>query len=209
MTDTIEDLNHYYAGTVVGMPVGDGTFEPVNVLEFQGSSKNPSVVYSPPSHRHRTKTTEFVKKDWLLQFPYLGVFNVDDTVVYLQRQARRQWHKSYRSRLVSVHQLFDEELVELQRGFYNPDNPQLLKSVYHPEYFTFKDAYKLVDSYKHLAAAFSNEFYIGRKMWSDLPVLGFKNHFIGTVRDGVIHLKKPASHLSESLEEFAEVRVVK
>lgn len=209
MPDSIEDLNHYWGETVIGRVAPDGVVSPVNVVSFQGERDSPTIIYSEPEDRHNYITTPFVKKDWVLEFPRLGVFNVEDSVVYIQRLVRRQWRKSYRNRLVQIYNLFEEEYDELEHNRYESTTPAVLRSVYSPEYFSFTDAYTQVADGKRLACAFTNEFYVCRKRWSEKPVIGYNNHFIGTSNGESISLKNDVKYLSDELSNYCEVRVVK
>ena len=209
MLDSIEDLNHYYSETVIGRVAPDGVVNPVRVAQFQGDRDNPLIVYYEPSNRHKYLTDPFVKKEWVLEFPKLGVFNVEDSVVYLQRLVRRQWRKSYRSRLVTLHPLFEAEYDALDHVWYEATHPAVLRSVYNPEYFSFNDAYGLVADGKRLAGAFTDEFYVCRKTWSERVVIGYNEHFVGTTDGEIIYLKDNAKYLQEELSNYCEVRVVK
>lgn len=209
MVDVVTDLNHYYSSTIIGKKEG-GKIIPSYVLEFRGDNKTQEIIYIPKlPNVKKEKRVKFVPSEWILTFPKVGVFNVNDTVVYIERTIRRQWRKSFRGRLVNIYPLFEVEYDYIGRRNYDPESPDVLNNLYNPSYFSFKEAYDLVDSCEHLGAAFSDEFYLGRKIWSDEPVVGYKQHFVGTTDGKTVFLKKESECLKDSLEQFVPVEVRK
>ena len=139
------------------------------------------------------------KVKYKFQWPELGMVNVRDHVCFVKRIAQRQWKKGLRlSNLATT--VFDSTILEelsftserYRASSFNSEDIQLL---YSPKYTPYMQAIESVSSGSSVARAISSNFCISNRFGVMTPLLYYKKHAVGIVKDNSISIVPEVSHI--------------
>jgi len=142
------------------------------------------------------------KLDW----PTLGMVNIRDHVVLVERIAQRQWKKGLRMSSLRTCAFDTSILMHLyethRRGrpdyFYQSD----LIKLYTPEYTDFHEALEVVEAGEKIARAISPLFCVSNRWQVSKPLLYYKSNAIGVVTGTSVELAPEVSHIIPLLKRI-------
>lgn len=191
------DLNLYFGDTFVSIDE-DGVRKPVHLLEvfedgaFIGKIRKGVARWPRGTINVRFNTLNL---DW----PKMGLFNLGNTVIHMERRVRRQVSRSFRSNLVT-HKTVSPELESVLGTKVFPFSPPSLKKIFNPEYLTVEESLEEI-SRGRVARAVSPEIWIGRHIRHKDLVFGYKGWVVGRLDGDSFILDHECESLLPLIEE--------
>lgn len=142
-----------------------------------------------------------------LNWPTLGMTNVRDHVVLVQRVAQRQWKKGLRASSLSTH-VFDSDLLHMLEVYGKVENngsswkTSDIGKLYDVEYTDFHEALESVGGGDKVARAISPDFCVTNKYECNKPVLHYKTHAVGVVEGTTVKVSAEVSHVLPLLKRI-------
>lgn len=142
-----------------------------------------------------------------LNWPTLGMTNVRDHVVLVQRVAQKQWKKGLRASSLSTH-TFDSDILNMLEVYGKVCNngPSWKNSdigkLYDVKYTDFHEALESVNGGDKVARAISPDFCVSNKYECNKPVLYYKTHAVGVVEGTTVKVSAEVSHVLPLLKRI-------
>jgi len=203
-----EEVNHRFQGNVIGY-VKDDEVLPFRMMHASRNAFE-GELYNPKTGDYDMKVLEAPHDAFAWAFPELGYVNVDNLSVYLMRQPGRYYTRGFNARHVSSLNAFQPELRELNvtKRYDRSANGKVLYSLMNREYDDFHTALNSIEDSSYLARAFSREWCIGIKLFSNKPVIYYKGNMVGFYSEGHAKLVPTSAFLKESLSAHTPVLIV-
>ena len=200
---TVRDILATYADTYIQLQTRDDDgFYSAKLL---GAEDN-GLHFEKPNGDRIVVDINDSDVEYKLDWPTLGMVNIRDHVVLVERIAQRQWKKGLR--MSSLRSLaFDPYILRClkesgQRSragdFCNSD----LTKLYTPEYTDFHEALEVVEAGEKVARAISPLFCVSNKWQVSKPLLYYKSNAIGVVTGTSVELAPEVSHIIPLLKRI-------
>ena len=214
---TSDDWRMYYSGTTVGVPIGN------EILPFfiddiyprhpeeeddEGDVKLSGSMYSKSSSglaQWVPAECWWLDDDVVTEIPHCGFFNIEEYVVYLDRQAIKQWKRGISGSQLSSSSPVYMELRSLGIEPRSSTEAVVAYAFYNPSYPDAMTALLEVQSGLVLARAFSNDFCFHIRSGVSNVLLSYRDKVCGHVADGKLYLLSSLHYLEAELSEFIEV----
>lgn len=199
MPDSVADLRRKYADTWV-----QHGGRPVMVLDFRGTDNFPLAVAADPDMPDGTLSIPL--RDLNLKFPTLGCINLGQMAVHVVRAGARQW--KWGLALTNISHTYLAQQATYIAGIKDGtrDTPAFLSAVFNPQYPSFEEAYARVVGGDAAACAFTNRLWLGVDLYSDAPVVGYKQWIVGRAQpNGKVRLRQSAAPIKEMIQLYREV----
>lgn len=203
------DLETRYSNSVLGRKADDEVL-PFMVSTFTEEERGKIYVHGYFAAKTKWSTTlksfEWKPKEWVLDSPKLGLFNIDGVAVHLKRSPRRQYKRAYSVKNITKVDPLDKEYRYTRRKSIRPDNIGLLKEIFNPNYPSPQEAIEKINSFCYLSIAFNSTFGFGLKRGSAYPVVIYKDNVVGVLIEDEVELFKEYEHLREQLSQYVTCR---
>lgn len=193
------ELNNRYDRTYV---LCNG--EIVEPQEFRDDGKDTLIALVRPLGAAGTKTICLDNEGLTLRPPQLGLVNVDDAVVYVQRYAERQYRRGLNMRVLNSICPVDAEMRALGMRSVTIADKKLVKALFFPKHVSADLALASVSKGRKLAVAFNRKYGFGVQRGHKDPFLIYKSVAVAPVRDGVVRLPRATHHLYEEVSQYVQ-----
>tara|TARA_R110002074_G_scaffold153413_1_gene308490 strand:- start:5199 stop:5891 length:693 start_codon:yes stop_codon:yes gene_type:complete len=200
---TVRDILATYADTYIQLQTRDDDgFYSARLL----AAEDNGLHFEKPNGDRIVVDINDSDVEYKLDWPTLGMVNIRDHVVLVERIAQRQWKKGLR--MSSLRSLaFDPYILRCLQGIGQRSragdfcNSDLIK-LYTPEYTDFHEALEVVEAGEKVARAISPLFCVSNKWQVSKPLLYYKSNAIGVVTGTSVELAPEVSHIIPLLKRI-------
>jgi|TARA_B110000908_G_C10165370_1_gene408100 hypothetical protein len=201
------DIEATYNNTFLEIKTRDSDdFYPIKVIGTDSSEPSGPIVLGRTLDGGSVRFPLYspdVEVRW--EWPELGMRNFERFVVYVSRQAQRQFRRGVRegqldlrSRGRSMAEYLDIDI------HYEFESRGFLQTLFNPKYPSLDKALEQVNNAEVLARAFSPCFAVEADPRVDHPLLIYKETAVGVFKDGVLELDSNALHLQPMIQRIRE-----
>jgi len=201
--DTVGDLQRKFNGSYVEATIKDVKI-PFLVSDVVRSDRDVVFVGVPNGKKREIVVRGGDVECWN---PRLGVINLGPTAAFVTQTAPRQWRWGMHSDLLKLDYVAKEvSAIAKVEDFLRTQRHYIIKELFSPAYFPLDKAYARVINGSAVVRAVDSKYWVGVAPFSELPVLGYKQWYVGTMPDAnTVSLSPRVAHLAPEIRKYCEV----
>lgn len=213
--EPVNELNHYYGGTVVSV-LRNGIKWPFSTSNFLYGNYN-TYIQCTGSISRRTGENFLTwvpgivnAEDIDYEYPDLGYFNISGCAYYVSRSPERQFKKGIVPAYIKFTRkakLLDKLEEDYAVNINGIASTEKYYSLFNPKYYTVDELINKINNVEVYSGAFCSKYAIEPAIYNDKLVVLYKHLAVGYVDRNVIVLTAEYEHLVESLSEYYQVEI--